>query len=267
MEGGCVVKKVHARNRQLQAWERMLKALSEYSVTFGNCNVPADFDRNPSLGRWVSAQRHKKKVGELSTSRVKDLEELGFIWCPADKNWEQMFRLLCEFKEKHQNCDVPTSVESHKVLSRWVHKQRLRCRNGDISQAQKERLDEIGFSWTSNGRDEKNPVPMGEKANGNRKINGDALFTKFSEKLYSLGNGVWVQHDGNGQKSDTLEAYIAAHGGQEPPFIPLPTHPVEFHFGPVEIDSMKLQWEGSGPLPSLVMEFVRENGTLPRHAY
>ena len=64
-----------------------------------------------------------------------------------------------------------------------------------------------------------------------------------------------------------IEAYVAAHGGQEPPFIPLPRNPVEFQLGPLEAQPLKLRWEGSGPLPSLALEFVRENGNLPRHAY
>jgi hypothetical protein len=261
------VQKVHTRNRQLQAWDRMLKALSDYRIQYGNCDVPANYKENLSLGRWVSAQRHKKKVGDLSASREHDLERIGFIWSPASKSWEEMYRRLCDFKEKHSNCDVPTCVKEHKELSRWVHRQRLRYRNGDLTQEHHERLDEITFLWSSCGREEKDSSRLIEHENGQQKRHGPSSPLQFGEKLYWLGNGEWVQYDGNGQKSEKIEAYVASHGGEEPPFIPLPIHPVEFQFGPIDVQPLRLRWEGRGPLPHLVLEFVRENGTLPRHAY
>ena len=261
------MQKVNTQNSQRKAWSRMVKALSRYCLQHGNCDVPANYKDNPSLGRWVSAQRHKKKVGELAGSRERDLDKIGFTWSPSCKSWEEMYGRLSEFKEKHGNCDVPTCIKEYKHLSRWVHRQRIRFRSAELSQDQRDRLDEVGFRWTSAGKGNKDSSLLIKPENVQKNKHTDSFPLQFGEKLYSLGNGKWVQYDGNGHKSEEIETYIAAHGGQEPPFIPLPKDPVEFDLGPVGAKPLKLHWEGSGSLPSLVLEFVRENGTLPRHDY
>ena len=40
-----------------EMWDRRLYELQEYRDEYGHCNVPHDYEPNPSLGWWVNTQR------------------------------------------------------------------------------------------------------------------------------------------------------------------------------------------------------------------
>jgi predicted helicase len=62
------------------AWNKMYGELCAYKERFGNCNVPAVWQDNPSLGTWCSNQRQDYRKGKLSSERIARLEEIGFEW-------------------------------------------------------------------------------------------------------------------------------------------------------------------------------------------
>ena len=59
-------------------WEDMFAKLKEYRQLHGDCVVPKDYKEDPSLGKWVVAQRSKR--GELDLNRRERLESIGFVW-------------------------------------------------------------------------------------------------------------------------------------------------------------------------------------------
>jgi len=64
----------------LELWERRFSDLIAFKNQRGHCNVPAEWSKNPQLGKWVSNQRGNYKRGTLSAERIKKLEALGFKW-------------------------------------------------------------------------------------------------------------------------------------------------------------------------------------------
>ena len=61
--------------------------LAVYKAEHGDCNVPRVWDSDPPLGRWVCAQRVKKKKLDpgdpnsgMTAARVDKLNELDFAW-------------------------------------------------------------------------------------------------------------------------------------------------------------------------------------------
>jgi len=40
------------REKENEAWEKMLRNLTAYKEHFGNCNVPYNYGENPELGTW-----------------------------------------------------------------------------------------------------------------------------------------------------------------------------------------------------------------------
>lgn len=62
------------------AWERMLERLVEFKKTHGHCNVPQKGGQDKRLGKWVNTQRTHFKRGKLIPDRVRQLNEVGFIW-------------------------------------------------------------------------------------------------------------------------------------------------------------------------------------------
>ena len=59
------------------AWETNYVALCSFKKENGHCNVPQSFS---TLGRWVSKQRQRRRNGQLSASKTKRLDDIGFIW-------------------------------------------------------------------------------------------------------------------------------------------------------------------------------------------
>jgi len=62
------------------SWEETFSRLALYRQKYGHCDVPARHADDPSLGRWVAAQRVLHRQGRLKPDRVKDLSSLGFRW-------------------------------------------------------------------------------------------------------------------------------------------------------------------------------------------
>jgi len=62
-------------------WEERFQELVEYKQKYGNCNVPAKYKENPSLGTWVNNIRNRAyKRNILTKEQIGKLNELGFVW-------------------------------------------------------------------------------------------------------------------------------------------------------------------------------------------
>lgn len=81
-------------------------------------------------------------------------------------------------------------------------------------------------------------------------------------KLYRLNGSRYVHHDTAGPLPAEVESYVQKHNGDYPAYIPLRAAATEFDVGGVR----GVAWDGHSPLPSPVMEYVCEHGTLPRRA-
>lgn len=61
-------------------WERSFARLGDYRRAHGDCDVPSCWPADPSLGRWVAAQRARRHAGRLRPERIARLESIGFRW-------------------------------------------------------------------------------------------------------------------------------------------------------------------------------------------
>ena len=129
------------------AWEGMVVELEAFRKKHGHCNVFRS-DRS-KLGKWVSLQRVRKKVGKLRADQIERLSALGFVWDPLNTAWEEHFAALNRFRERHGHCRVPQNPKTHGGLAYWVSNQRQAAKEGTLSADQIERLNSIGFVWNS----------------------------------------------------------------------------------------------------------------------
>ena len=133
----------------------------EYKAQHGDCLVPSRYEANLKLGKWVETQRYeytKLKRAEASPSlkpdetqedgkpgakprvtnarlteeRLRRLESIGFEWKVRnkmkryyDKQWQEMFDQLLEFKSKNGHTMVPKRYPVNPRLANWVHTQRV----------------------------------------------------------------------------------------------------------------------------------------------
>ena len=110
----------------------------------------------------------------LTSERKEKLDNLGFVWCVRMKQfndqWDEMFRQLIQYREKHGDCFVPSRCEENVRLGKWVETQRYEYtkmkraeQTGEIQAAKstpssrltadrQRKLESIGFEWTVNNK-------------------------------------------------------------------------------------------------------------------
>ena len=64
----------------------------------------------------------------------------------CDEQWNARFKELLDYRSEHGNCDIPTRQGK---LGTWVNGQRRAYRKKTLAQDRIDRLNRIGFRWTS----------------------------------------------------------------------------------------------------------------------
>ncbi|MBE2283810.1 MAG: helicase associated domain-containing protein [Prosthecobacter sp.] len=131
--------------------ERMAE-LREFHARHGHANVPTKYPPNRLLGNWVSNTRIRK--GQLSESRIRELESLGFLWRGERNNapilaitWGENFAKLLEFHRAHGHANVRSTDPDHHALAAWVASQRMKHRRGTLQADRVQKLESIGLKW------------------------------------------------------------------------------------------------------------------------
>ena len=71
--------------RSEQIWNTRMNELREFKEANGHVMVPTNYPKNKPLSSWVSTQRKKYNNGSLARERIKELEQMGFVWRYWDK--------------------------------------------------------------------------------------------------------------------------------------------------------------------------------------
>ena len=156
--------------------------LLAYRQQHGNCNVPLKYEKNTSLGVWVSNQRQQYKKyqkggkSSLTEERIAKLEKVGFAWSLANRHlsWDDRYVSSLErerdcqlnsyshhsltlstsslqgellvYHRQHGNCNVPQRYKQNTALGNWVDSQRKdykKCGKGGKISMTKERIAKL----------------------------------------------------------------------------------------------------------------------------
>ena len=137
-------------------WAHNCLQLRHYLIEHGNSNVPTLFHENKTLGRWVTNQRHLRRVGKLSQERIDKLDRLYFTWgksMPRTASWNEMYQRLVDYWKEHENCNVPFNEKRPSALTKWMAYQRMeyklwkKGRGTPLTPAKILKLNEINFNW------------------------------------------------------------------------------------------------------------------------
>jgi len=140
--------------------ERMkdLKEGKEYKEKFGDCNVSKYQEGYEPLGSWVNnirqAKKHlgqKKQKGDmnLTDDMIDSLNGIGFEW-NLQKNSNDWFSELKEYKKKFGDCIVSSRNTDYKSLAGWVANMRNARKgkvNSKLTGEMIDGLNGIGFYW------------------------------------------------------------------------------------------------------------------------
>jgi hypothetical protein len=133
---------------QNERWNEKFHRLVAYKKKYKSINVPTRYESDPKLGIWVSNQRAYYRNKEISVERISRLDSIGFVWKIHDiVPWEEMFRRLVAYKNKHKSTNIPFRYEADPRLGQWVSTQRKCHSNKTLSIERINRLDSVGFVW------------------------------------------------------------------------------------------------------------------------
>ncbi|MDC0306473.1 Helicase associated domain protein [Akkermansiaceae bacterium] len=124
-----------------ELWEQQFQALEAYQKRHGDCLVPRS--KNEKLAAWLNTQKTSRKKGTLESQKIKRLDELGFIWNPFERAWNENLKRLKSYRKEHGDCLVPYKTQ----LGKWVGTQRMDKKKGRLDAKRIKRLDEVGFVW------------------------------------------------------------------------------------------------------------------------
>jgi len=143
-----------AEGKPASSWEDKFALLEKFKEQHGHTCVPLQ-RHDPGLGCWVREQRSLYNSGKLQESRKERLESLGFIFDGSEAkkvreqsegkachSWNDKFKLLETFKEKHGHTCVP---KQEAELGWWVQQCRQLYNCNKLADDKKERLEAIGF--------------------------------------------------------------------------------------------------------------------------
>ena len=137
-------------------WERSFLSLREFRRRFGHCRVPTEWKENVYLSRWVGKMRRLNRAGQLSSEKLRRLNEIGFVWeatrereAAQDVVWSKWLTKLHKFKQQHGHWRVPTDQRKFHSLRVWMDNQRISYHRGWLAAERIRRLEEVEFPWVS----------------------------------------------------------------------------------------------------------------------
>tara|TARA_B100000768_G_scaffold181852_1_gene206891 strand:- start:89 stop:1753 length:1665 start_codon:yes stop_codon:yes gene_type:complete len=91
----------------LDKWEKFWKELLKYHEVNGHCKVPYNEITNDGyrLGQTVSTVRNKKIYLIGYPDREEQLNKIGFIWDPFDKDWDVFLENLKDYIKNNDSCE------------------------------------------------------------------------------------------------------------------------------------------------------------------
>eukprot|EP00978_Attheya_sp_CCMP212_P018535 scaffold50814_cov41-Attheya_sp.AAC.6 len=184
-------------------WKDMLQKLNTFKDEHGHCQVPVRCPTNRTLGTWVMNQRMFETNGTLDDKKYHLLNEVGFVWDPANTRWNIMLNHLRDYTLAHGNIRIPsnyiTADGTH--LGSWARTQK-NARNSTkkkshLTTKRIAELDAAGFVWDNTLDEQWNT--MYESLKKYKEDNGDfrvphdyKCYDKQRKNSYLLG--AWVSH-------------------------------------------------------------------------
>ncbi|MBK7055381.1 MAG: Helicase associated domain protein [Leptospiraceae bacterium] len=120
-------------------WEENFEKLKEYRLTH---EYEPSKEDDAVLSQWLTAQKNDKREDEFYKNRRQRIADLNFKGSLQDRNWEENFEKLKEYRLSH---DYEPSKEENAYLYQWLQIQKGKKENEEIYQIRKQRIADLNF--------------------------------------------------------------------------------------------------------------------------
>ena len=132
-----------------------LSELIIYKEEHGDCKVEHKYNTQNDfkLGKWVSTRRQdfKTKNPYLNKQRIKQLNNIGFIWDLEETKFHEGISELTNYKNKHGHCRIPSIyvTDNNFNLGAWVSNRRqdYKLKSDFLTKVRIAQLEILDFCW------------------------------------------------------------------------------------------------------------------------
>jgi len=186
-------------------WKEGFRHLVQYVESHGDARVPLAYAVDGyKLGHWVNKQRANHAKGTLAPDREHRLGAVkGWTWDSKADQWEEGFRRLRHYVERHGDARVPNSytIDGYE-LGTWARTQRAKHAEGTLDTDCERRLQNVeGWTWD---------LKADQWEEGFRRLqdyvkrHGDARVpVSYKDDGYKLGE--WIRNQRSKYSKKTLE--------------------------------------------------------------
>ena len=138
------------------SFKDVIMLLQEYKEKYGDCLVPWSYTTEDGvrLGKVVVNIRSGNR--KVSEDEKEMLDNLGFVWKIKTNesilSFNQVLRLLQEYKEQYGDCSVPRSYTTEDGIHLGSIVNNIRSGVRKTSEEEKAMLDSLGFIWYTKRR-------------------------------------------------------------------------------------------------------------------
>lgn len=133
-------------------WMHKFEQMQIFQEIFGHNIIPQRYNRNPSLGSWVTKQRFFSKRMAITLGRRILLKKINFPFFSCGNFyffslWNKRYLEICYYKKIFGNCNVPSNFRDNLSLGFWVKNQRYLFKKKRLETYKINLLCQVGFEW------------------------------------------------------------------------------------------------------------------------
>ena len=132
-------------------WNEKYELAKNYYEENGHLNMLVSHitKEGAHLGAWIAQQRKMKKAGKLSYEKIQKLEKIGMIWDVKLQTFEQFYMAASKYAEMHGTCNANLHyvTDDGIKLGIWISTQRVRYREGHLSEYEIAALERLSINW------------------------------------------------------------------------------------------------------------------------
>lgn len=130
------------------SFEKIVKLLIEYKEEHGDMLVPQKYVTSDGIKLGSLVVRIRQGDKKLTEEEKAKLNEIGFVWaCNIHLSFDELFKLLKEYRAKHGNLRVPTNYCTANGIKLGDAVRNTRAGRRKLSKEEKAKLNKLGFIW------------------------------------------------------------------------------------------------------------------------
>jgi len=133
-----------------EEWQTNCDLLEQFVEEFNKLPLKRTEYKEVKIGSWMSNNRHRKKIGKMTTERIEKLDAIpGWVWeLDIDEEWQLNYDLIIQFVDEFNKLPLTKTEYQEVKIGSWMSQQRVAKKNDKMSIERIADLEKIpGWIW------------------------------------------------------------------------------------------------------------------------